>query len=59
MNINKDIYIEVQKEKINNLNEENLVLQSIIIDKNQYISHLEEELSKYKEKENTESESEG
>lgn len=49
MDLDKDIYLQVVLQKVRQLEEDNLLLNAMIIQKNQDIEKLNNELSEYRE----------
>lgn len=54
MDLDKDIYLQVVLQKVKQLEEDSLLLNAMIIQKNQEIGRLNDELSEYKNAENEE-----
>lgn len=56
MDLDKDIYLQVVLQKVRQLEEDNLLLNAMIIQKNQDIEKLNDELLEYRKKEDTQDE---
>jgi hypothetical protein len=56
MDLDKDIYLQVVLQKVRQLEEDNLLLNAMIIQKNQDIEKLNNELSEYRELKDTQDE---
>nr|DAE94208.1 MAG TPA: hypothetical protein [Caudoviricetes sp.]DAI38432.1 MAG TPA: hypothetical protein [Caudoviricetes sp.] len=54
MDLDKDIYLQVVLQKVKQLEEDSLLLNAMIIQKNQEIEKLNDELSEYKNAKNEE-----
>lgn len=56
MDLDKDIYLQVVLQKVRQLEEDNLLLNAMIIQKNQDIEKLNNELSEYRKPKDTQDE---
>ena len=56
MDLDKDIYLQVVLQKVRQLEEDNLLLNAMIIQKNQDIEKLNDELLEYRKKEDSKNE---
>lgn len=56
MDLDKDIYLQVVLQKVKQLEEDSLLLNAMIIQKNQEIEKLNNELSEYRVLEDTQDE---